>query len=465
MHGFDVRSAAVGAVVLVAAACSGGGEPIAGGGRTTTGPATTHVRPAIPAEPSAQLLREARLYANPAPIGVVQERVGIAPVILDPGRHTFDELGTEVALTLHDHWRLDAAEPGRVLLTRPDAELESLLPGLVFLRPLGFATPSRAATGTLHPGSSGWELWDLGAWIDAMPQITVLDRGTLPIGERQVSWWDVDVDPTRGRTNDFCEPGSCVEMMWTGGAYTMVARDLERLRWYEITDPQGPIIVLVAGRDDEWDELVADAHQIVGTAAIGPSAPHPIPDGLITAEFIEAGVNTDWRFTGVEGLVFRTETAVGIGQRPGEMWHSVRDEEAVTSFVVPVADAEGDPITSTDDIMASLTGAEGVTIVDRNAEILGERAIVVDVDHDRGTHDGEPLLFLGHPRPGFRPDLAGWPTLPLNRVWVVDSPVGPALVVAAADGPDLLGAALDRLDFFTEAISFCTTTDPCTGER
>ncbi|NNE11445.1 MAG: hypothetical protein HKN41_04285, partial [Ilumatobacter sp.] len=280
-------------------------------------------------------MRESRLYGDPAPLGAVQEEYGIAPVILDPGTYTFDDLGTTITLTLEDHWRLDHARPGNFLLTRPDAELAALLPAAVFVRPIGLATPGRAATESLFPGSHGWEPWALADWIEAMPQIVELDRGSFDADGRTVRWFDIDVDPELGRTRQNCEPGSCVTMAWTGDSSIMVARDLERIRWYEIEDPAGPMIIFVAGRDREFDGLVADVDAMVRSARVGESRPHPVPTGYAVAEIIDLMANTVWRFAGVDGLTFESETFTAVEQRPGAVSHLVWGLESTVGFVVP----------------------------------------------------------------------------------------------------------------------------------
>ena len=462
----EVRRRATGFVALaaIAVACSNSAAAPAIDTTPTTSPAGTQERPSVPAEPSAQVLRELRLYGDPAPLGAVQEQYGIAPVILDPGAYTFAELGIELTITLPDYWRLEAAEPGKIDLTRPEAELESLLPGLLFLRPVGFADPLRAPTGTLYPGSTGWEPWELNAWIEAMPQLIVLDQGTVTVDGRPTRWWDIDVDPALGLTDESCQPGACVKVMWTGGGGTVVARDLERIRWYEIPDPAGQIIVFVAGRDNEWPQLIADADQIVRDIRLGDSTPHPVPSATDISRYFDVGANTALRFSGIDGLTFTSATSVGVGQRPGEVTHFVRDDSAVTAFVLPALDGDHTPISSAADIVTALEGSDGTVIVERDAEILGMSAVVIDVVIDGDATHAAPLL-LSEPRPGYRTDAAAWPTYAHNRVWVVDSPIGPAFIGASATSPDGLEAALGRIDFFADAIGFCPATESCAQER
>ena len=70
--------------------------------------------------------------------------------------------------------------------------------------------------------------------------------------------------------------------------------------------------MFVAGRDDEWDQLVRDADQIVQTIELGESAPHPVPDDTVVAGFIAIGAGAPWKFSGVEGLTLTTPTRIGV---------------------------------------------------------------------------------------------------------------------------------------------------------
>lgn len=449
-----------GALLLAAcsAACSGDVGSVA---TSTVAPPTTTV-PKVPAEPSAQLLRERRVFDDPAPLGAVQEELGVAPVILPPGRWTFGELGIEVTVDTDDFWRLDSAHPGKFVLTRPDAELDVLLPAVLFTRPVGFANPIRAATDSVFPGSSGFDVDDLGEWIDAMPQVAVLDQGRLTLDEREVRWWDVDVDPDLGPTIG-CEPGRCVALFWTGATerYT-VARDLERIRWYEIEDPAGPIVVFVAARDDEFAQLVADVDELLATAEFGPSAPHPVPDGHAAASSMIIASGRPWTFGGLAGVVIESDTTLHIRQRPGEVEVAVAWFDATVGVARPVQTPPGETIDRAADVVDAVLAAGG-RVVDDDATIAGFDAVEIELIAD--GDDPVPALHLSPPRNGFDRTESGWPRHAHQRAWVFDGPLGPTIIAAGGNDERLLARALDAAPALVEEIAFCEPTDSCLAAR
>jgi hypothetical protein len=415
-------------------------------------------RPTIPSEASAQVIRETRLFGDPAPLMSIQQQLGVAPLILDPGTYGFDALGTHLTLEFPKHWRLDREAPGTFWLTRPDAEFEALLPGVGFHRPTGFADPALAG----FDGPPTWIMQDLGEWIDAVPQIVVVDSGDIAIGDREGFWWDIDVDPTLGPTIRGCQPGSCVRFMWSGGMTNSVARDLERIRWYEIPDPLGPIVIFVATTDEDFDEITAEIDVLLTGAVVGPSEPNPVRGNLAIAARAIIQSNTPIMIAGIEGLTIDAPHFLDVFQRPGEViaWrsNSVNTDQRV-GLAVPATDLEGNPIRSVDDIISAIE-ANASTFSSSAGEVLGLSATLVDFEQD-----GEAMMLLTAPRPGFSSTQAVWPELPKGRAWVIDSPVGPAIVSALGRSDEDLAEAIDRVDSFIEWITFCEPTDSCDGER
>ena len=176
-----------------------GPRPIAGGSpdatvaptNSTAVPASTV--PAMPNESAAEALRQARRYQLPDPVGSLQRTGGLAPHMLAPGNHVADSLGIEVTLATDEWWRLEREEPGSFSLTRPDAIVGAAVPAVVFLRPVGLAPASRVGDAELYPGEYTVSPDDLGAWLDDVDQLAVLGSGTVSVGGRDSTWFDVDV--------------------------------------------------------------------------------------------------------------------------------------------------------------------------------------------------------------------------------------------------------------------------------
>jgi hypothetical protein len=444
------------AVPIVVAACSTSEQPPPPAAVVVQ--SDERARPTIPGEASAQVIRETRLFADSAPLMSVQSRVGVAPVILDPGTYEIDALGTPLTLTLTEHWRLDYEGPGNISLTRPDAELEALLPVVSVHRPFGFADPTLAGFG----GSGGWFMQDLSEWIDAVPQIVVLDSGDITVGDRLARWWDIDVDPSLGPTISGCEPGSCVRFMWSGSHNNLVARDLERIRWYEIPDPQGPIVVFVSTNDADFEEITSATDELLRTAVVGPSKPNPIRNDIAYAKWSSITSNTPTAVSGVYGVLLQAPFFLDIAQRPGEVvaWRmdGINSDERV-GLVVPATALDGEPIESVDDVLNAIE-SNALRSTRSSGEILGMPATIIDFELE-----GEGMLLLSPPRPGFSSQQAIWPQLPKGRAWVIDSPIGPAIINATAQTQTNLDDAVERVAWFTDLTSFCDSTDSCGRER
>lgn len=450
--------AGVAVAAVATTACTG---PTADGRTEATTTTSAPPVPVVPAEPSAQILRERRLLADPAPLPSIQQRLGVAPVIMPPDAYRFDALGTSVTLELGEYWRLDSEHPGKFVLTRPDAELEVLLPAVVFARPVGFAHPRRAATDSVYPGSSGWERGDLGTWIEAMDQIVVVDSGRTDVDGTPARWWDVDVDPERGRTLTGCQPGTCVAMFWTGGTETFtVARDLERLRWYEIDDPLGPIVVLVAATDGDFPQLVDDVAGLLRSATLGPPEPHPVEAGVATASFMELAANTRWRFAGLPGVVYESVTATTVDQRRGGIRFLAYDGGDI-ELLRPLTDAFGRRLDDADAVVDAIVGHPGSTIRDDTSRLLGRPATEIELVHAPGD---DAVVRLVDVPDGFDPTDASWPEQRHHRIWVLDDPLGPLVVGASSETATGLDRALDRLDSALDGVVLCAT-DSCDDER
>ncbi|MEM7287139.1 MAG: hypothetical protein AAF480_12365 [Actinomycetota bacterium] len=423
-------------------------------------------RPVVPSEPSAQILREQRIYADPAPLGTYQEANGVAPLILDPGVHVFDNLGIEFTLELDEFWRLDWAHPGSMLLTAPDAGLDPLLPALTIHRPIGFAPPFDVASDRLGAGPAGWQPdWRLADWIDAIPQVVLLQEGTIPMGDRVAQWFDVEVDPELGPTKDSCQPGSCVTFLWSGKHTHSVARSRERIRWYEIDDPQGPIIGFVSASDEQWPTFVEAADRLFAGATLGPSAPPPFAERTTHATFVELPSNEAWTPAGIPGIRLESGNFFLVLQRPGQVTarlSSAGGGARDVGIATPVTDWDGTPLLTAAEVVDAITADADQVFAVTDGEIFGASATIVDFDHR-----GDPLMMLTPERIGFDPTLGGWPReYGRVRAWVADTTLGPTVLYAAGEDERRLENALGELDWFTGIVTICDgATDSCEPPR
>lgn len=300
-----------------------------------TVPAST--TPAIPTPQSAELLRQERLYDFPEPLGPLAAANGVPPALLPPGDHTTDVLGIGVTLHLDRWWRLDDEIPGSFVLNRPESPVGALLPVIVFGRPVGLALPDRVDDLNHLPGEYDVPADELGSWLDDVPQIEVLATGDAVAGDRTGRWYDVEVDPSAGRTLEDCSPGVCVHAWWSGASGTVVARDQESLRYYEFPDPYGPIFVLVAAADDEFDEWVAIADGLIRATRFGASSPHPVPEDVSVGRIRGHERGEEWRFTTFPGRP-RSSSArsrIGCGSPSSSTSGTFIGMERMTTPTVP----------------------------------------------------------------------------------------------------------------------------------
>ncbi len=425
-------------------------------------------KPAVPSEPSAQILREQRAFAVPAPLGVVQEDQGIAPIVLDLGPTTFNELGISITLDFDEYWRLDNAQPGSFDITRPGAGLGALLPAVTFHRPIGFAPPPLIAAGRLGAGTALWDArLDLETWIAAVPQVVVLAEGEIDVDGRRSRWWDVEVDPGLGPTLPSCQPGTCVELMWSGAYTHSVARDLERIRWYEIPDDQGPIIVFVSTEERDFGPVVADIDDLLERAELGPSAPLPIPDRVAYARAIEIPPNEAWLLAGVPGVSINAPNAARVIQRPGEVsvYRANRGNDAhAHSVIVPVATADGETFEDASEMVSAI-----IERAETVGEVISDTMLGYEATRIELRHDGDGFLVLSPPRLGYAQREALWPRRPIQRAWVFDSPLGPTMVSIAAESDFDFERALETFDWFLDGVQICGEaggpTDSCPPAR
>ncbi len=423
----------------------------------------TSTAPTIPHALSPEVYRQERLYIRPDPLGPIAAAHGTPPTLLPPGDHTTDVLGIEATVRLDDWWRLDDEAPGSFTLNRPDAPLDpAATPAIVFERPVGLVAPGRVADDNLLPGEypfapDGLVSW-LGLWLDEVPQIEVLATGEAVAGDRTGWWYEIEVDPDAGPTLDGCSPDPCVHAWWSGASAQIVARAGESLRYYEFPDPAGPVFVLVAANEDEYEEWVAAADRLIRVASFGNSAPHPVPDGLSVGLVRGHDPGAEWRFVAFPGLVIRTEEFRFSQQQPGKLrfepWIRNHYAHIVDAAVVrPYQDAVGNSLGSIDEVVEVLDASPLARLEDE--PLLGTTAAVFS-----GVADG-PIFRLFAVERDHDPGVANWPHFEAVHVWAFDSPIGPLLIAAEAESDIYITTAEQQAMELVGHMSFDCATDTC----
>ncbi len=392
----------------------------------------------IPNAPSAAILRQERLYDQSDPLGPLQHKYGVAPTLLEPGTYSTDVLGIDFEFTLTDWWRLDDERPGSMNLVPPKAPVGGLLPAFLVQRPVGLA-PIDGVASLTSSRDFNYPPSELGQWLDDVEQINVLDTGEFRAGNRDATWWDVELDPEAGRTIANCVPGVCIFAWWSGSSSRTVTRDLESLRYYLIEDPLGPIFVLLAAEPSDFKEWVIAAEQVLGAATFGPSAPSPIRDGVHTASELLLPPGVPARVSGIVSLSLTPTRWAAVFQRPGYVQfapQSYANFEAMPALVIPDSTLDGESIGSTGQLL-ELIEASGATRLD-------DEVIAGQLVPSYQLVEGKPLIRRVALQDGHDPAFAEWPELDVARVWVLETPDGPMLLAAEAAAPHSLDSTVEE---------------------
>ncbi len=390
---------------------------------TVTTEAALGLQPEIPNLASALVERQRRRHVVPDPMGDLQEQFGIAPVMLPLGEVTTTDLGIEMTLTFERWWRLESAGPAGIALAPPENPLGRLRPNVVFFRPLGFVDPVLAPSGQFLPGDQSIERDQLGNWISALGQVVLLDSEEMMIDGRVVTRYDVDLDPALGPTSDQCSPGNCIDFAWNGASNYFNLRDEEAVSYYEIADPKGPIVVIVAY--EEGDSLFGErADRLIRSARFGPSAPHPIPEDTRIANFstVKAG---EWQVSAIPDVRIRFEFYASIAQRPGLVGfgHPVSGFGASVSRLL--MNGAEERLVSAEDVLDALGADEqwNVEVGDEidwfDADGIERSGRVMLVGTDLVEDDPTPPVLLAMLEEGDDPRLPAWPEVADSTLYLV----------------------------------------------
>ena len=468
MRGGQQIGAFAAIAALVAAACtetdatsSSGTDQAEAGAlpvsvETVVAPTTSTTEPRLPSPASAAIVRQERRYYVPEPLGPLALANGVTPTLLPPGRHTTDVLGIEMALDLDRWWQLTFEAFGTVQMTRTDTPIGGQLPTILFERPVGLVEPRNVAAENLLQGEYPVPPEELGEWLEEVEQIEVLATGEATAGDRTGRWYEVRLDPSAGTTVDDCAPGRCAFVWWSGASVTIVARENEALRYYEFSDPQGPIFVLVAAPPDDGGAWFAIADELIRNTTFGPSAPHPVPEGVSAgAERIHERDDL-WRFISFPGVVIEGAATSVSRQRPGylgyEPWGPASNL-ADSSIVRPLQDADGVPMTGIDDVIAALE--------ESNLERLDDEVFFSTAAAVFGGTPAGPIFRRAEVEPGDLPDFVYWPDQPVVQVWAFDSPIGPLLMAAETNDSANLAVGIAHVERLVDLMSFDCSDGAC----
>lgn len=459
MRGWRVWAAGVLLALLCSSCGTSGGLPH--DERVIQPPATSGVRgtaagadngltarPTIPNLPSAEVLRRVRKYSRIEPLGDLQEGFGVAPVLLPPGPVETAMLGTPVSLQLQGWWRLEFAAPGRLDFVPTNNALDAVLPRVSLLRPLGwFSDRLVNATAATQPGAvTEYSPDDIDGWIADHDQLNLTGTGKLATG---TSWWDVLVlSGTRGECN---EGGQCVPILMAGGD-VLVAAGSEVLRIYRLDGSQTPVVAIAHATTSNAVETIRLADELVSSAVVGEPKPHPATDAPIAWNVYLAGESGFFEVAAIPGLQVFSRAGGRLWQQPG----SVSNERVSLTRAL---DAHGEPFGSVTEVVDELLATSpGLLVsVDGSAEAFGQRATILTVAGGSST----AILRTGV-ADGDRLEYAMWVRRAYERVWVVDSPVGPLLYSVGGSSSELVGSRAFELRANLSSFEFpCLATDSC----
>ena len=152
-----------------------------------------------------------------------------------------------------------------------------------------------------------------------------------------------------------------------------------------------------------------------------------------------------------------------MAQRPGELRPGRTSAviEGGISLVIPAQGPTGELVETADDVIALIQTGLDAPVDTSPDEVFGVDATFLEFEHR-----GDPLLYLSESRAGFDLFPARWPLWEVNRAWVFESPLGPAMVgMSGSTARDLEGMERD-LEWFFESIEFCgDAAGTCDGER
>ncbi len=397
------------------AAIEAGGAEVAGGAGSSTSLSSDPL-PDLANDPVAAVLRQDRRHRYPEPLTDLEQRFGIAPQLVEPGTITTDSLGIELTLDFERHWVMQESRPGWLVFAPPSNPLGGLRPVIVFQRPVGFYDAEQAPDNDVIPGDQTLPADALADWIAALPQVDLQRTVDLEIDGRTARRYDVDLVPADGPISHECRPIGCLNMMWSGGSDSIVLRGGELLRYYEIDDEQGPIIVInIAMAGDPGFHDVAD--RIIRGARLGPSAPHPLPEGTIWANWsrMPPGTHTAAALPGIR-LTFDGDRAVD--HYAGSVTVGEQAWKGTRLLVGELVGTPGGSIETVDDAATALlddpewdTADLGtIELIDGDGTVHEARLISVVLRE--GRDDPTPALVSAPLEEGDDPRLARWPTMP-----------------------------------------------------
>lgn len=365
-------------------------------------------------ESAARVTRQERRHIYPDPLGDLQAQFGIAPLMLPLGAVTTTDLGIELTMHLDDWWRLESAGPAEFVLAPPGNTIGQLRPNLFFIRPVGYVDPIIAAYEGNPPGDETLPPDGLRQWIDGLDQVVLEGTETFEVSGRQVTRYDVDLDPELGPTSDRCSPGNCVDLLWNAASDSFVLRDEETVRYYEIEDPAGPIVVIVASETGN-QAFLDRSDAFMRRLEIGPSAPHPVPSDARWANFsvVERGT---WTVSGLPGIEIDIADYSFISQRPGAVLtgHPVVDDGG-RAIIQPLTDGTGKRIASAEGLLEAFRAdpdwliAEGETLRWADGDGIERAGYLFSVNARLRGDDPTPPILLAPLEEGDDHRLPAWP--------------------------------------------------------
>ena len=341
---------------------------------------------------------------------------------IEPGIYTVDEGGVPFTIDIEGQWWVQPNSQGFTVFSHPASQGPNDR-DVVFLRPSALSDPSQ-------PGADpdvqvGWPLDDLPGWLDNVIDGVITEPAVeTQLGGRDALRFEAEVrDRSVCGTENFCV-GFATNNLVNSLAFEIGSKAV--VYWVDMGD-QPPMAVFIGSpsNDDDWE---ATAEELLATIEFGEPGPHPID--IDAGELWEQG--------------FDSEVPAGLQQFPtfGGIQFEL-DEERLVAFAsdsfmfveagegIPadielwsaVADSEGMPIESTDELFAALEPlVNEVEEVGTSTYPLGEaREFDVTVLGQAGFDTGIYTQADGVP----------WGPPPAGRLWVFETERG--IIVVSAE--------------------------------
>ncbi|MBT8241840.1 MAG: hypothetical protein KJN63_11495, partial [Acidimicrobiia bacterium] len=387
-----------------------------------------------PAEVSTTTVTTTAAPPEPAAFEAEATRVIEEFIPLDPGTYRVDTVGTHFSFTIDETLRVQPNSRAYITMSHPGSQGFGDR-SITFMRLTALSNPAEP-TAPLDELGDGWPADDFAGWLDNLSdEIVITTRKDTTLGGLDAVRVELSLNesgcPPRP---DPCGPFGTNRLVHTSELYSGDEYQI----WIVEQGNEDPLAVIVAIDREEESEWFDTAEAILSTLAFGDVAPNPIldlPPGPVELPFL-GGIQIELP----EGA-FAIRDPQSFDRIVPYSW------PGDTKFLISPAGAAGNPLDTSDDLVAVLRGSADVDEI-ALATIDGIEARVFNIT---GTTSSAPTFQLS---PG---EKTGWHPPPQGRVWVIDHPDRGLLMITAEAAENLdivLPIALAQTEAIIESLEF-----------